>query len=216
MEIHLLNTFAQTHGLTTENPVTLRPGKIPHFECTCREPGVHIPRRMRQQGPSLRSCQLADLLAIESLLWGPRGRSSGSSAPRRRCPGPARATLRARPLAAPSSRIITPHSLHMQLSSTSATREINPRHTPKNSGHRNRQPCVRARFLISSTPTRKLAVLLLAHSRQYRQVAALIPAGRPAYCCGVCCSRNPGSSAPRRRCHAQARLLVALPTPGVG
>jgi len=170
MEIHLLNTFAQTHGLTTENPVTLRPGKIPHFERTCRELGIHIPRRMRQQGPSLRSCQLADPLAIDSLLWGPRGRSSGSSAPRRRCPGPARATLRARPLAAPSSRIITPHSLHMQLSSTSATREINPRHTPKNSGHRNRQPCVRARFLISSTPTRKSAVLLLAHSRQYRQL----------------------------------------------
>ena len=71
MEIHLLNTFAQTHGLTTENPVTLRPGKIPHFERTCRELGIHIPRRMRQQGPSLRSCQLADLLAIKSLLWGP-------------------------------------------------------------------------------------------------------------------------------------------------
>ena len=131
---------------------------------------IHIPRRMRRQGPSLRSCQRADPLAIESLLWGPLRTELGQQFPRRRCPGPARATLRVRPLAAPSSRIITPHSLHMRLSSTSATREINPRHTPKTSGHHNQKPCVRARILISSTPARKSAVLLPAHSRQHRQL----------------------------------------------
>jgi hypothetical protein len=74
-----------------------------------RNPAFLFPVRMLQQRPSLRSCQLADLLAIKSRLRGSAADGARAAALLAAAVLVSAAPL-AQPLAAPSSWIITSHS----------------------------------------------------------------------------------------------------------